>query len=201
MGKKTYFINYLLSIKNNLRNFNFCKITLPLVNNDLQLFCSFCINNLFFIQKMSNDIVIDYYFFYFGNSYPFLKSINKVIESLRNVFFHFNNISNKMYYRFISFAKFYIVGLGNKCFIYKKTLYILWGLTHYILIPLKSNSIKIICRKRRFYFLGPLLEVKRLRYLIQQIRKINVYKPRGLFFKRQFKGIIKIKPGKKKQYM
>jgi hypothetical protein len=93
----------------------------------------------------------------------------------------------------IMFYKFFLLWRGFKFFIKKKKLYILLGLSHYILFVL-PKGLYIWCRKRKFYLCATNIGILKLfNNNLKNVRKLNLYKGKGLFEYSVFKTKIKIK--------
>ena len=98
------------------------------------------------------------------------------------------------------FTKYYYIGLGYKIFVYQGFLFIWVGLTHYTLIKLPA-SVKAFCKKKRIYLVGAEQQVfNSFLTRIRRVRKKDIYKGKGLLEVRTYKGFVKMKTGKKKQY-
>lgn len=102
--------------------------------------------------------------------------------------------------RQLCFYKYFYNGLGYKVFCKNNYLFVWVGLTHYTLLKIPSY-IKIFAKKRRFFILG----TNRLKFnafltKIRQIRRIDLYKGKGITEIKSYKTFIKMKSGKKKQY-
>jgi ribosomal protein L6P/L9E len=118
-------------------------------------------------------------------------------------------VFNPLYklYKFFLYPFYYfkilLNGLGYKFFFYKKFIYILLGLSHYILFKIPTN-IYIKCRKKKIFLISTNnLELFNLYYKFLQIQKLNIYKIKGLYFFKLFilKKYIFFKKGKKQQFM
>jgi len=98
------------------------------------------------------------------------------------------------------FSKYYYNGLGYKIFLRNNYLFIWVGLTHYTILHVPDN-IKIFAKKRRIFIVG-LNKLKFNEFLmkIRQIRKMDLYKGKGLLEVKSYKGFIILKSGKRKQY-
>jgi ribosomal protein L6P/L9E len=125
--------------------------------------------------------------------------------------FHFN--FNKIFYKLYGFNKYFLKkfyyckvilqGLGYKFFFNRGLIYILLGLSHYVLIEVPQN-IYIRCRKKKiFLFSTNKLVLSTLCKYILSIRKLNLYKIKGLYFFKlsTLKTYIYFKKGKKQQFM
>ena len=74
------------------------------------------------------------------------------------------------------------------------------GLTHYTVVPVHP-SIRIFSKKRRMYLIGRNSSIfRKFLTVIRKIKKIDIYKGKGLLEVKSYKGFIKMKSGKKKQY-
>jgi ribosomal protein L6P/L9E len=63
------------------------------------------------------------------------------------------------------------------------------------------SYIKIFSKKRRFFIIGSnILKFNEFLMKIRQIKKIDLYKGKGLLEIKAYKNFIKMKSGKKKQY-
>lgn len=103
-------------------------------------------------------------------------------------------------YKKLYFSKYFYVGLGYKLFVFLNKLFVWVGLTHYSLVPLPP-TVKIFPKKRRIYILAnSLVEFSNLLTTIRRIRKMDIYKGKGLLEVKSYKGFIRMKSGKKKQY-
>lgn len=98
------------------------------------------------------------------------------------------------------FTKYFYNGLGYKIFLRGKDLFIWVGLTHYTILRVPSN-IRVFPKKKRIFIVGTnLIKFKDFLMQIRRIRKIDLYKGKGLLEVKTYKGFIKMKSGKKKQY-
>lgn len=98
------------------------------------------------------------------------------------------------------FTKYFYNGLGYKIFLRGADLFIWVGLTHYTLLRVPS-SIRVFPKKKRIFIVGTnLIKFKDFLMQIRRIRKIDLYKGKGLLEVKTYKGFIKMKSGKKKQY-
>ena len=74
------------------------------------------------------------------------------------------------------------------------------GLTHYTILPL-PNELRVYTKKRRIYLLSKTTScLKIFMSNLRRIRKIDIYKGKGLSEVKNYKGFIKMKSGKRKQY-
>jgi ribosomal protein L6P/L9E len=74
------------------------------------------------------------------------------------------------------------------------------GLTHYTLIEIPL-SVQVFCKKRRIYIIGlDLMVFKAFLNRIRKVRKKDIYKGKGLLEVKTYKGFVRMKTGKKKQY-
>lgn len=98
------------------------------------------------------------------------------------------------------FSRYFYNGLGYKVFTRLNHLFIWIGLTHYTIIPVPQH-LKVFIKKKRFFIIG-FNKIKFNEFLmrIRRIKKIDVYKGKGLLELKSYKGFIKMKVGKKKQY-
>lgn len=103
-------------------------------------------------------------------------------------------------YRVRERKKYYFNGLGYKVFVIRDQLFIWVGYTHYTLITI-PRSIRVIAKKKRFYVLGFNRGItKQFFSKLRSIKKIDVYKGKGLLEAKTYKNFIRMKSGKKKQY-
>jgi hypothetical protein len=127
-----------------------------------------------------------------------LSNLRKIQADLYK-FFSFYTKATRGTYPISNFYKYFIIGLGFKSFKYKSKIHILLGYGHYVIINIPKN-VKFLPRKKRAFLLSSDYKtLSNLRYQIKAIRPISMYKPKGFFEYKQFKGRIYIKPGKKKQ--
>jgi len=127
-------------------------------------------NKIFFIKNIINKKLLLYYFKYF------------IINYLYN-------------YKF--YNKIYNIGLGFKNFIYKNYLFLLLGNSNYYKLKI-PNNIYIICKKNQIYFFSNnKIKLNNFLFLIKNLKKINLYKGKGLINFYNFK-FMKLKMGKKK---
>jgi hypothetical protein len=148
--------------------------------------------------KSFNNIILyfffnKYYILYKQNNiiYYYLILLNNKI-SLKNKYFLFNfNIKN------IYFFKLFNIGLGFKNFIYNNKFFLYLGDANLLKINF-NTKIKIICKKNQIIFLS---KNKNLLFnfinKILNIKKINIYKGKGIIYYNNFK-FMKLKKGKKK---
>jgi len=88
---------------------------------------------------------------------------------------------NKLTSNVVYFTRYYLTGLGFKCFCFKTILYLLLGFSHYILIPIPA-MIRIYCFKKRLYiFSKSRLVLSMFIGLIKKCKSLNVFKHKGLF--------------------
>lgn len=170
-------------------------------------------NNYFL--KLKNKNLFSFIFKYKNIFYKIQYYITKkilILYNQKNNNYYFFNIKKiiSFYFLFINFlkkltiiyvSKLIIIGLGFKCFVYKNFLFLLLGFSHYILYKIPSE-IKLLCKKK-VIFLTSLNKQKlfSFRNLIQNSKKINIYKGKGIITFNQFKTFIKLKKGKKQQYI
>jgi len=123
-------------------------------------------------------------------------------KKLKSLFYFSYNFIHRGYIKkYVFYIKLYLSGLGYKIFLYKNTLFFLLGFSHYILISV-PDYIKIYSFKKRFYvFAKTLVAFNNFLCLISQLRYLNVYKSKGVFFAKQQKLILRMKAGKKQQFM
>lgn len=99
------------------------------------------------------------------------------------------------------FAKYYYIGLGYKMFKYQSKLFVWVGLTHYTTLNI-PRTIRITCKKKRIYLIGSdENEFNSFMLRIRRIRHLDIYKGKGILEVKTYKGFIRMKTGKKKQYM
>jgi large subunit ribosomal protein L6 len=135
-----------------------------------------------------------------------------IFNQNNKLYIFFNNITLNLliYSKVITFfknlnciysSKLIMIGLGFKCFIYKNYLFLLLGFSHYILYKI-PKEIKLFCKKKTI-FLTSLNKQKLFIFhkVIQNSKKPNIYKGKGLIEFKQFKTFIKLKKGKKQQYI
>lgn len=98
------------------------------------------------------------------------------------------------------FFRYFYLGLGYKIFIRKKKLYIWLGLTHYTILDIPSD-VKLFTRKRRLFVVSfNNASFNNFIFKVRNTRKVDLYKGKGLLELKTYKGFIKMKSGKKKQY-
>lgn len=147
----------------------------------LQLYYNYNINILFYKAKI-------YYCFFQKHNYK------------KNLFFNsfINQIKTKLKFYCI---KLNIIGLGYKYFVYNSMLYLLIGFSHFLIYKIPSN-IKLICRKKKLFIISVVKqELFLFSNMLKKSRKLNIYKGKGLIEFKQFKNYIKLKKGKKQQFM
>jgi ribosomal protein L6P/L9E len=152
---------------------------------------------LIFNSCIKASLLLQVHKFYLSNTiFTFVKQkLNlknaKIINLLTNPFKFFNT-------KF--FSKYFYNGLGYKIFLRKTDLFIWVGLTHYTILRV-PDTIKVFPKKRRIFIVGTnLIKFKDFLMQIRRIRKIDLYKGKGLLEVKTYKGFIKMKSGKKKQY-
>lgn len=102
--------------------------------------------------------------------------------------------------RTLNFAKYFFSGLGFKMFVINYKLFVWVGLTHYTILNLPS-SIKIYAKKKRIYIVSKNRQrLKLFLNIVRKIKKKDIYKGKGLLEIKNYKGFIKMKTGKRKQY-
>lgn len=100
------------------------------------------------------------------------------------------------------FFKYFYLGLGYKVFLRQSKLYIWLGLTHYTILD-APNEIQIFTRKKRFFVVSITSSQQIFNnfiFRLRNTRKVDLYKSKGLLEVKTYKGFIKMKTGKKKQY-
>lgn len=137
------------------------------------------LNKYYFIYKFKTQI-----FYYIFN----LKQINKFFYQLNKL----NFFKNKIY-----FFKLFNIGLGFKNFIFNNKFFLYLGDANYLKFQI-DKKIKIICKKNQIIFFSK-LKNKLFNFIskIINIKKINIYKGKGIIFYSNFK-FMKLKKGKKK---
>jgi large subunit ribosomal protein L6 len=121
------------------------------------------------------------------------------IKKKHKLFFKLINILK--YPTLVYSSKLVVIGLGFKCFVYKQFLFLLLGFSHYILYKI-PREIKLFCKKK-IIFLVSLNKQKLFIFqkLLKDSKKLNIYKGKGVIEFKQFKNFIKLKKGKKQQYI
>lgn len=136
-------------------------------------------NQYYFIYKLNNKIF--YYIFNLNEFNKFFFKLNKL-----------NYLKNKIF-----FFKLFNIGLGFKNFIYNNKFFLYLGDANYLKFTI-NKKIKIICKKNQIIFF---CKLKNLLFnfinKIINIKKINVYKGKGIIFYSNFK-FMRLKKGKKK---
>ena len=97
------------------------------------------------------------------------------------------------------FKKITLVGLGFKCFLYEKDLWLYTGLSHFVKFSIPDN-VTIYCRKKKIYIFS--FNKRVITNFLRQIkfyRLPNKYKGKGILEFKQFKGFITLKKGKRQQ--
>lgn len=154
-------------------------------------------NNIFFYIYSNNILIIfiknnfNYIYFKFKINLQYMfNSFNRIFNFLENTLLLHNN--NLNYY-----MKLYNIGLGYKNFIYKNILYIYLGDSNYYKIKFSKNII-IICKKNQLYFFSKFKDFL-LNFVnkLTSLKKINLYKGKGIIPYSNFK-FMKLKKGKKK---
>jgi hypothetical protein len=137
------------------------------------------LNNYYFIYKLNNKI--------FYNIFSFIE-FNKFFLKLNKL----NYLKNKIF-----FFKLFNIGLGFKNFIFNNKFYLYLGDANYLKFII-NKKIKIICKKNQIIFFSKLktLLFNFINKLIN-IKKINIYKGKGIIFYSNFK-FMRLKKGKKK---
>jgi hypothetical protein len=132
---------------------------------------------------------------------------NKIVTLFRNIWTA-HSLNNTRITSFshngqpqpLAFYKYYYNGLGYKIFLRDNYLFIWIGLTHYTILKV-PNTIRIFAKKKKVFLVGSnLLKFNEFLSSIRRIRKIDLYKGKGLLEVKNYKGFIKMKSGKKKQY-
>lgn len=156
-----------------------------------------CIYNFLFIYyflfKVNN-------IFYFSNN-SFYKYNFDIVKKFKYLKVFFNNILKKK----IFYIRYFLTGLGYKIFIYRKKLYILIGLSHYIIMEiLNINFLFAICKKKNLFILSTDYSILQdIKFKFFLLKKLNLYKIKGLFFFKIvfIKKYINFKKGKKQQFI
>lgn len=105
------------------------------------------------------------------------------------------------YINFLSFflCKLYLIWRGFKIFLFKKKIYILLGLSHYVSYSWEILDSFFFCKKRKlFFFSWNVIFLKNFIGWLKKLQHLNLYKGKGLFEYKIFKGNIKLKIWKKK---
>lgn len=118
-----------------------------------------------------------------------------------NAFLYYTNKPMLASYanKYLYWKKIYLVGLGYKNFIIDNQLYILVGNANYILYEI-PKSIFIVCKKNQIFLFS--LENQILNTFVNQIKtvkRLNLYKGKGLVEFRNFK-FMRLKIGKKQKF-
>jgi ribosomal protein L6P/L9E len=119
-------------------------------------------------------------------------------HNLLNIVSHYLKNNNLNYYS--NFIKLHLVGLGFKNFILNDELYVLVGDCNYIIFKIPCN-LKVYCKKNQIYVLGNnLTDIWNFSSVIKNIKKLNLYKGKGILEFRNFK-FMQLKVGKKQRFM
>jgi len=169
------------------------KTTYCLFSN-LDLF--FCINlNLFFI-KILNKLVI----FKMPSKYFYKSNVNAIsfLFTDKNLFMLFYNkfflFYNKFF--FLYFIRLRLKGLGFRIRQFSKSVYrFFFTLTNYYYFFVPKNVILKVKSRKLFFISLDLYVLRTLIVHLLLLKKLTVYRIRGLLFPRQ---LIVLKPGKKR---
>lgn len=147
------------------------------------------------MMKLFLGVQIKKYFQVFDDS---LLSHCKLFRILKNYLRAESLLNCYNYYG--GFSKIFSIGLGYKNFLLDDKLYILIGDCNYLIFDI-PDSVKVICRKNQIYFL---VADYKISYgfvaLLQQIKRVNLYKGKGLIHFKNFK-FLKLKIGKKQRFV
>lgn len=164
--------------------FSFKRInTLFFYKNPLFIFI-FYVRNLCWINNM------------FKNIYFVKRNMYQLPINLKFSFFSFLNHTTTINF---FFKKFYLLWRGFKILFFKKCLHILFGFSHYIKFWWKNLNYFCFCKKRKIFFFSWVnIPLKSFIFNLKKSAKLNLYKGKGLFEYKNFKGRIKLRAWKKK---
>lgn len=149
--------------------------------------------NLYLLKYLNN------YYLYYKYNNKFL-SIKFLINNNFQIY-NFNLIIKNILFKFLNIYNFYFkifnIGLGYKNFVYNNFLYLYLGDANFYKIKINKN-LNIICKKNQIIIISKNKEfLFNFIHKISKIKKINIYKGKGIIPYNNFK-FMKLKKGKKK---